>query len=66
MVTTLDGYMAPSAAARRIGVAATTLRLWVKQGQVPALKTPNGIVLKTEDVERLVAERAKREAPLAS
>ena len=59
VVTTLEGYLAPSRAAHRIGIASVTLRTWVKKGWLPALRTPNGIVIKVEDVERAAAGRAQ-------
>jgi hypothetical protein len=58
MTTKLEGYLGPSAAARQLGVAPVTLRLWMQQGKIPALRTPIGRVLKAEDVERLAQERA--------
>ena len=63
MPTVMEGYRAPSEAARRIGVAPVTLRLWVRQGKFPALRTPIGMVLRTEDVERAARERAGRGDP---
>ncbi len=63
MVATLDGYLSPSKAAQQIGVAPITLKLWAKQGRVPALRTPIGLVFRTEDVEQLARQRAERMAP---
>ena len=61
MVAVMEGYLGPSEAARRIGVAPVTLRLWVRQGKFPALRTPIGMVLRTEDVERAARERAGKD-----
>ncbi len=58
MIDTLEGYLAPSEAARRIGVAPVTLRWWVQQGKLPALRTPNGIVIRIADVEDTIRRRA--------
>ena len=61
MVTVLEGYLSPSAAARRIGVAPLTLKLWARSGKIPALMTPNGIVFKVEDIDRIAHERAEKD-----
>jgi excisionase family DNA binding protein len=60
MVTTMEGWLAPAQAARALGVADSTVRGMVKRGQLAALRTPIGIVIKTEDVERLAQQRAEQ------
>ncbi len=62
MVAVMEGYVGPSEAARQLGIAPVTLRLWVKQGKMPALRTPNGIVLRTEDIEQARRQRVERQA----
>ncbi len=58
MVSTLEG-LSTSAAARRLGVAAETLRAWVRQDTLPATQTPLGLVFDAGDVERLRLSRAQ-------
>ena len=57
MVEVLEGYVSPARAAHRIGVAPLTIKVWAKQGRIPALLTPLGLVFRTEDVERVARER---------
>lgn len=63
MVTTveqLSGYLAPSQAAARLGIAEATLRLWAKGGRIPALATPTGRLYRDVDVARVARERAEK------
>jgi len=60
-VETLAGYLSPSQAARAAGVDVGTLKLWMKNGKLPALMVPPGRRLyRTEDIERLTRERAEK------
>lgn len=63
MVTTAEmaAYLSPSQAARELGVADSTLRVIVRRGELPALRTPNGIILHRDDVARVRRERAEKE-----
>ncbi len=56
-MTELGGYLSPTEAANAIGVSTQTVRLWVRAGKMPALRTPNGIVLRREDVEEVAKAR---------
>ena len=49
-----------SHAARALQVAANTLRLWERQGKLPALRTTSGVRLfDRRDIDRLIAERLR-------
>ncbi len=59
MTTATSELLATSEAARLLGVAADTVRLWERRGLLPAERTAGGIRLfRLEDVERLATERA--------
>ncbi len=62
MTTATSDLLATSDAARLLGVASDTLRLWDrKRVLLPAERTAGGIRLwRREDVERLAAERAAK------
>jgi excisionase family DNA binding protein len=48
-------------AARRLGVAPATVRLWERLGRLPATRTLSGTRLfRLADVERLVEERTRK------
>lgn len=52
--------LAPSQAARRLGLSKTMVCLLCRQGQLNAVKTTLGWLIEPEDVERLRVERAER------
>ena len=58
MIETLDGYLSPAQAARVLNIAPVTVRWLVKSGKLPALRTPNGMLLRVADVEQAARERA--------
>jgi excisionase family DNA binding protein len=50
-----------SDAARQLGIAANTLRVWERTGRLPAIRTASGVRLFARaDVDRIAAERATR------
>lgn len=53
----LTGYLAPSQAAARLGVAEATLRLWAKGGRVPTLVTPTGRLYRVKDIDKIAEQR---------
>ncbi len=59
VIEELQGYLTPTVAAQRLGVSEVTLRLWVKGGRMPALRTPHGNLFKAEDIERIALARAQ-------
>ena len=52
--------LAPSQAARRLGLSKTMICLLCRQGKLEAVKTPIGWLVNPGDVERLRRERAER------
>ncbi len=62
MVTTAEmaAYVSPARAAREIRVADSTLRMLVKRGELPAVRTPIGIIVHRDDVTRVRQERAEK------
>jgi excisionase family DNA binding protein len=63
----MGDWVAPSEAARRLGVSVVRVRQWADQGRLSAIRTPLGRLIEAESVERLsmdrqpLLERAKRE-----
>jgi excisionase family DNA binding protein len=55
-------YIGASEAARLLGVSPQSIRDWIKDGRLPALRTGIGNVVRVADVQRLAAERATRKA----
>lgn len=59
MTTATSEFLSTGDAARRLGVAPDTVRLWERNGCLPAMRTAGGIRLfRREDVEKVAAERA--------
>jgi excisionase family DNA binding protein len=53
-----DEILTVSEAARSVGVAASTIILWERNGKLPAQRTETGLrIFLRADVERLVAQR---------
>ncbi len=52
--------LAPSEAARELGLSKTMVCLLCRQGKLNAVKTTLGWLIEPEDVERLRRERAER------
>ncbi len=60
----LDGYITPSQASARLGVAEATLRQWASRGRMPTLVTPHGRLYRESEIEQIARQRAeKRETP---
>ncbi len=58
-----DDLLSPSVAARELGVAAVTVRLWETQGKIPAIKSTDGRRLfRRSDIDDLKRKRANRGA----
>jgi predicted site-specific integrase-resolvase len=59
----MSEYLGTTATALRLGVSAVYVRVLEREGKLKAaLKTTDGVrVFRSEDVERLAAERQKRE-----
>ncbi len=56
----MDTYLSVADAARLLGVVPATVRQMERDGRLPAQRTAGGMRLfRREDVERLVAQRAK-------
>ena len=55
-----DAVLSTSAAARRAGVSAQAIRLWVRDGRLPAQSTPLGLLVRVSDLDRFLAERSTR------
>jgi excisionase family DNA binding protein len=50
-----------SETARKLGVAASTIRRMHERGELKAVRTPGGVrVFSAEDIAKLVAERKKQ------
>jgi len=64
MTTATRDLMSTSEAARCLGVAAETLRGWVRQGKITGRVTPLGLLFDAGDVHDLAAAR-EAAAPLA-
>lgn len=66
MPATIDG-LRTGEAARLIGVSEQTIRAWVRDGRLPATRTPLGALVDAAAVAQLAAEReqAARERPRA-
>ena len=48
----------PSAAARELGCSAAAIRLWIRQGKLPALMLSGGVrAVWRDDLERFAAQR---------
>lgn len=51
-------------AAKQVGVAPDTIRLWERLGRLPALRTASGVRLfQRTDVDRVVRERLRGRSP---
>jgi len=60
-VTEGPDFFLPSAAARRLGVSSAAVRLWIRQGKLPALLLSGGVrAIKRDDLDRFARERARR------
>ena len=57
MPTATRDLMSTSEAARCLGIAAETLRSWVRAGTLPATVTPLGMLFDAGDVEALRQRR---------
>jgi hypothetical protein len=55
----VEESMAPSAAARELGLSKTMVCLLCRQGKLLALKTPLGWLVDPDDVARLAEERRR-------
>jgi excisionase family DNA binding protein len=59
-----DELLSPSEAARRLGIAEPTLRVWCTRGRLPFIPTPLGRVFRADEIEAIAteldAERARR------
>ncbi len=60
MIVAMEGFLSPTQAALRVGVSPLTLKVWAKQGRIPALQTPNGMVFAVTDVEEAALRRAEK------
>ena len=60
MSAATESRLTTSAAARRAHVAPDTIRLWVRLGRLPAEQTPLGMLVRMEDLDRFLRERAAR------
>jgi excisionase family DNA binding protein len=56
----LRDYLRPSEAARRLEVSVELLRLWLREGRLPHVRTPLGRLVPRDVVERLAAEREQQ------
>jgi excisionase family DNA binding protein len=65
MTTATRDLMSTSEAARALGVAAETLRSWVRAGKIAGRPTPLGLLFDADVVHDLAAQRdaAARETP---
>ena len=54
----LTGFVAPSEAARRLGVSVEQVRVWMKSQRIQSVRTPLGRIIPVQEVERVAAERA--------
>jgi len=54
--------MAPSEAARALGVSSATVRLWLAEGKLTGEMTALGRLIDAASVARLAAKRAERAA----
>ncbi len=61
-VERMTGYLSPREAAARLGVAEATVRFWANSGKVSVLMTPHGRLFQESEIDRIAAERAKKEA----
>jgi excisionase family DNA binding protein len=60
MFKSLDDFTTLTAAARKIGVTVSTLRMWVDIGRMRAVRDDSGRrLLLREDVERIAEERKR-------
>jgi excisionase family DNA binding protein len=56
-------YLQTYEVAKRVGYSSETIRLWERQGRIPAIKTSRGMRLfLEEDVARLEAELRRKAA----
>lgn len=59
-VETMAGFLSPSETARALGIADSTVRYLVRTGKLPAVRTPNGLILRVADVDQCRQERARK------
>ena len=58
----LHGYLRPSEAARRLEVSVELVRVWMKEGRLPHVRTPLGRLVPRDVVERLATERQEKKS----
>jgi excisionase family DNA binding protein len=56
----LHDYLRPSEAARRLEVSVELVRVWMREGRLPHVRTPLGRLVPRDAVERLAAERQEK------
>jgi excisionase family DNA binding protein len=56
----LRDYLRPSEAARRLEVSVELVRVWMRDGRLPHVRTPLGRLVPRDVVERLAAERQEK------
>jgi len=56
----LHGYLRPSEAARELRISVELLRVWMREGRLPHVRTPLGRLVPRDAVERLAAERQEK------
>jgi excisionase family DNA binding protein len=59
MTTQIPQTLPIDALAARLGVSPWTVRTWLRQGRVPYFKLGRRVLVKTEDVEALLAANYK-------
>jgi len=65
MTTQIPQTLPIDALAERLGVSQWTVRTWLRQGRVPFVKIGRRVLVKTDDVEALLAENYKPATRLA-
>jgi excisionase family DNA binding protein len=60
MTAQLSEMLAPSQVARRVGVSDQLVRVWIRTGRLPSVRTALGHLVRPEDADRLAAERERR------
>lgn len=53
-------YLSPSQAARRAGVSDQLVRIWMRTGKLPCIRTPIGRLVDIRDLDELIDARARR------
>ena len=56
----LSSFLAPSEAARRLGVSVEQVRAWMKSERIRSIRTPLGRIIPVDEIDRIAAERAQR------